>query len=318
MAAEAIWQTTVQWLAGNSVCKLVRFIQGFGFLLSTYVTVVISLDRCCVILDPMSRNKAPQRVRVMVAVSWFLSALFSIPQALVFSVQRGPFEVDFYQCISTVGGIYNKMYNIFCLLMQFMLPLSIMIIAYGLILCTISRKSKEFRDTESTSNSSEVARGQVKNTLLHKAKKKALRMSVFIVLAFIVCWFPYYVIFTGKSFGYWNIIDPNLMKGLSMMGLTNSIINPIIYGAFQLCKVNKTRSWKKGELRNTYDKVPSMRRPTSNRHHKCLSTKDTKNTYLIWRRNTLVVCRCDQFEIPKARSASLQCVVVMCQSDQET
>ena len=80
MAAEAIWATTVQWLAGNVVCKLVRFIQGFGFSLSTYVTVVISLDRCCVIMDPISRNKAPQRVRVMVAVSWFLSALFSIPQ----------------------------------------------------------------------------------------------------------------------------------------------------------------------------------------------------------------------------------------------
>ena len=80
MAAEAIWALTVQWVAGIAMCKMLRFIQGTGLLVSTYITVVISLDRCCVIIDPISRNKAPQRVRIMIIMSWFLSALFSIPQ----------------------------------------------------------------------------------------------------------------------------------------------------------------------------------------------------------------------------------------------
>lgn len=80
MAAEAIWALTVQWVAGIAMCKMLRFIQGTGLLLSTYITVVISLDRCCVIIDPISRNKAPQRVKIMIIMSWFLSALFSIPQ----------------------------------------------------------------------------------------------------------------------------------------------------------------------------------------------------------------------------------------------
>lgn len=82
MAAEAFWNITIQFLAGNAMCKILRYIQVFAFLLSTYITVVISLDRCCVILDPISRNKAPQRVRMMIIVSWFLSALFSIPQVM--------------------------------------------------------------------------------------------------------------------------------------------------------------------------------------------------------------------------------------------
>jgi gonadotropin-releasing hormone receptor len=80
IATEAIWASTVQWLAGNAMCKIVRFLQVFGMYLSTNITVVISLDRCCVILDPMSRNNAPQRIRHMVTVSWILSAFFSIPQ----------------------------------------------------------------------------------------------------------------------------------------------------------------------------------------------------------------------------------------------
>ena len=80
MGADAVWAATVQWYAGEFMCRFVKFAQVFANNLSTYVTVVISLDRCCVILYPMSRNKAPKRVRSMIICSWCLGALFSIPQ----------------------------------------------------------------------------------------------------------------------------------------------------------------------------------------------------------------------------------------------
>ena len=80
MGTEAIWNSTVQWFAGDVMCKFVKFAQVFALNLSTCVTVVISLDRCCVILDPMSRNKAPRRVRTMIILSWIACAVFSIPQ----------------------------------------------------------------------------------------------------------------------------------------------------------------------------------------------------------------------------------------------
>ena len=80
MGADAIWSATVQWYAGEFMCKFVKFAQVLSNNLSTYITVVISLDRCCVILYPMSRNKAPKRVRNMIICSWCLCAIFSIPQ----------------------------------------------------------------------------------------------------------------------------------------------------------------------------------------------------------------------------------------------
>ncbi|KAK3799053.1 hypothetical protein RRG08_051336 [Elysia crispata] len=55
-------------------------LSAFALYLSTYITVVISLDRCVAILDPMRRNGAAQRVKIMVCFAWILSALFSIPQ----------------------------------------------------------------------------------------------------------------------------------------------------------------------------------------------------------------------------------------------
>ena len=99
-----------------------------------------------------------------------------------------------------------------------------------------------FTEPESISTSSEFARGQVRSTFMRKAKRKALRMSVFIVATFIICWFPYYVIFTRKAFGNSEeTYDPTLVTVLTTIGQSNSVLNPIIYGAFHLCKVHKPR-----------------------------------------------------------------------------
>ena len=77
---DAVWASTVQWLAGNAMCKMVKFLQVFGLYLSTYIIVIISIDRCYAILDPMSRNSAPKRVRMLIILAWIFSALFSLPQ----------------------------------------------------------------------------------------------------------------------------------------------------------------------------------------------------------------------------------------------
>ena len=55
-------------------------LQVFALYLSTYITIAISLDRCVAILDPMRRQGATQRVRIMMVLAWGCSALFSIPQ----------------------------------------------------------------------------------------------------------------------------------------------------------------------------------------------------------------------------------------------
>jgi gonadotropin-releasing hormone receptor len=83
--SDAVWVATVQWFAGTPVCKLIKFLQVFGLYLSTYIIVIIALDRCLAILDPMGRTRAPRRVRIMVVVAWAVSAVFSLPQVCTFS-----------------------------------------------------------------------------------------------------------------------------------------------------------------------------------------------------------------------------------------
>jgi len=38
------------------VCKLVKYLQLFGLYMSTYIVVVIAIDRCSAVLDPLRTN----------------------------------------------------------------------------------------------------------------------------------------------------------------------------------------------------------------------------------------------------------------------
>lgn len=105
---DAVWASTVQWLAGNAMCKIVKFLQVFGLYLSTYITVIISIDRCYAILDPMSRNSAPKRVRSLIILAWICSALFSLPQVsqpIFFPLSKSVYEGFL------VGGKMTVSYN---------------------------------------------------------------------------------------------------------------------------------------------------------------------------------------------------------------
>ncbi|ESP05621.1 hypothetical protein LOTGIDRAFT_103088 [Lottia gigantea] len=248
---EGIWAATVQWYGGTAMCKIIKFIQVFSLYLSTYVTVAIGLDRCVAILDPMRRKSAPTRVRTMIMLAWFFSALFSIPQAIIFNVRRGPFKEDFYQCV-TMGSYPNawqeEVYSIASFLLMFVIPLVIIGTAYGLIFSTIARKSKEFikkNPTVRTTSYNDIQRGPVRSNLLRKAKRKSLRMSIVIVVVFVMCWTPYYVIFICLTFLDWEEINPRIYRlvlWLFFLGMSNAVMNPLIYGAFQICKVHTPRS----------------------------------------------------------------------------
>lgn len=50
---EAIWSFTVEWLAGDAACRLVKILQMFALYLSTLVLVLIGIDRWIAVKYPM-------------------------------------------------------------------------------------------------------------------------------------------------------------------------------------------------------------------------------------------------------------------------
>ena len=74
------WHVTVYWRAGDVPCRMLMFCRAFGFYLSSFILVTISLDRYFAILHPLSLNDADKRGKLMLALAWLFSFVASIPQ----------------------------------------------------------------------------------------------------------------------------------------------------------------------------------------------------------------------------------------------
>lgn len=80
MPLDAIWNITVQWYAGNAMCKLLCFLKLFAMHSSAFILVVVSLDRHHAILHPLEALDAGRRNRRMLLAAWILSILLASPQ----------------------------------------------------------------------------------------------------------------------------------------------------------------------------------------------------------------------------------------------
>ncbi len=84
---ETAWHITVGWRAGDAACRLFMLCRVFGFYLSSFILIAISLDRYFAITHPLSLTDADRRGKIMLALAWLFSLIASIPQVSVCGYQ---------------------------------------------------------------------------------------------------------------------------------------------------------------------------------------------------------------------------------------
>uniref|UniRef100_A0A8C5D1L6 Type II GnRH receptor n=1 Tax=Gouania willdenowi TaxID=441366 RepID=A0A8C5D1L6_GOUWI len=234
MPVDAVWNITVQWLAGDLACRLFMFLKLQAMYSCAFVTVVISLDRQSAILNPLAINMARERNRTMLLVAWTMSIFFSIPQIFIFHNVTITYPANFTQCTTKGSFVYHwqeTAYNMFTFSCLFLLPLVIMIICYTRIFIQISKQMKK-KDVSSDEPHLRCSKNNIP-----KARMRTLKMSIVIVICFIVCWTPYYLL------GLWYWFFPDDLEGkvshslthiLFIFGLFNACLDPVIYGLFTI------------------------------------------------------------------------------------
>ncbi|XP_037720381.1 gonadotropin-releasing hormone receptor isoform X1 [Drosophila subpulchrella] len=266
---EAAWCYTVQWLANELTCKLVKLFQMFSLYLSTYVLVLIGVDRWIAVKYPMKSLNMAKRCHRLLGGTYILSLVLSLPQFFIFHVARGPFVEEFYQCVT--HGFYTadwqeQMYATFTLVFTFLLPLCILFGTYMSTFRTISSSEKMFQGSKLANYTTAKLPTQTnRQRLIHKAKMKSLRISVVIIIAFLICWTPYYVMMIMFMF-----LNPDkrlgddLQDAIFFFGMSNSLVNPLIYGAFHLCPGKGGKSSGGGGNNNAYslNRGDSQRTPS--------------------------------------------------------
>ncbi|XP_067621028.1 adipokinetic hormone/corazonin-related peptide receptor variant I isoform X2 [Eurosta solidaginis] len=235
MPLEIAWAYTVQWRSTDFVCRLMSFFRVFGLYLSSFVLVSISIDRYYAILKPLKFSTS--RGRIMLAIAWIASVVCSAPQAYVFHLEQHPKVKEYYQCVSFHSfptELHKMIYNISNMCAMYCFPLITFIYCYGSIYLEIYRKSKRMVNGDDKNGFARFRRSN--DDVLGRAKKRTLKMTITIVIVFVICWTPYYIIccwfWIDKVTAY--NVNPLLRKILFIFAVTNSCMNPLVYGVFNI------------------------------------------------------------------------------------
>ncbi|XP_041665162.1 gonadotropin-releasing hormone II receptor-like [Cheilinus undulatus] len=229
MPLDAVWNITVQWYAGDVMCKLLCFLKLFAMHSVAFILVVVSLDRYRAILHPLDSLDAGLRNRRMLLVAWTLSLLLASPQLFIFRAIKAD-GVDFTQCVTHGSFQYRwqeTAYNMFHFVTLYVFPLLVMTFCYTRILTKINGQMHKSKEGEHCLRRSGT-------DMIPKARMKTLKMTIVIVSSFVICWTPYYLL------GIWYWFQPAMIKHtpeyvnhiLFIFGNLNSCCDPVIYGFF--------------------------------------------------------------------------------------
>lgn len=125
-----------------SACKIVKFAQVFSVYASTYVLIQMGIDRYNCICKPIkSFIWTPKNASYGIILSWLIAALFASPQLFIFSIKHNEAVLG-DTCFASFGEKGNpnweRAYVIYHALLQFFIPLFILIFLYTKIFIAVS------------------------------------------------------------------------------------------------------------------------------------------------------------------------------------
>ncbi|XP_068561256.1 C-X-C chemokine receptor type 2-like isoform X2 [Cebidichthys violaceus] len=214
------WATSVTkgWVFGDAMCKIVTVFQELSFYSSILFLTCISMDRYMVIVRAMETRKA-NRQRVSWAVCaavWAVGALLSLPGLLnsAYLSETSQQTTCREQYDPGSADVWRLVTRILRHTLGFLVPLAVMLLCYGVTVRRLLRIRGGFQ------------------------RQRAMRVIVFVVVAFLLCWTPYHLAVMVDTFFRAKIVPyrcparmavDQAMFGTQSLGLLHSCVNPVLY-----------------------------------------------------------------------------------------
>ncbi|XP_055413923.1 oxytocin receptor [Bubalus kerabau] len=239
---QLLWDITFRFYGPDLLCRLVKYLQVVGMFASTYLLLLMSLDRCLAICQPL-RSLSRRTDRLAVLVTWLGCLVASAPQVHIFSLREVADGV--FDCWAVFIQPWGpKAYITWITLAVYIVPVIVLATCYGLIsfkiwqnlrLKTAAAAAEAAAGAEGAAAdwAGRAALARVSNVkLISKAKIRTVKMTFIVVLAFIVCWTPFFFV------QMWSVWDADAPKEASpfiiamLLASLNSCCNPWIYMLF--------------------------------------------------------------------------------------
>ncbi|XP_052901753.1 cardioacceleratory peptide receptor-like [Anopheles moucheti] len=243
---DIVQRITISWLAGNVACKLIRFVQVWVTYASTYVLVALSIDRYDAITHPMNFSGCWKRARRLVAAAWGFSAVFSSPMFYLYEERT---IQDQLQCWIDLGDPFRwQVYMCWVAASLFVIPAFIISACYVIIIRTIWSKGSMLGPAPVGAGANGAKHRPIRNGgcaelasrrassrgIIPRAKVKTVKMTIVIVIVFVLCWSPYIVFDLLQVFEQIPKTQTNIAIATFIQSLAplNSAANPLIYCLF--------------------------------------------------------------------------------------
>ena len=215
----------IQGALGTALCKTTNFIEKLCLGVSILNLVLVATDRYLAVMFPHKKYFTSRRAFLTIGLVWLLSALYCSP-------------------ILYYGGLLKEQEKTLCkvrrffphwkawylpFLVQLLLTLVIVLVLYVLILNKLLRRKFRHRIGLARSDSFSTNEG----TRDAKINRRVLKMVAAILIAFYVCFLPYWIGWVFCSYHYSKLICNDTYIFISIyLSYANSTLNPLIYCVF--------------------------------------------------------------------------------------
>ncbi|XP_063291905.1 formyl peptide receptor 2-like [Pelobates fuscus] len=208
------WAMRGHWPFGEIMCKAIFFLLYLNMFSSISFLLLISVDRCTSVLYPVwSKNhRTPRLAAIVSVITWMLCFALSCPYLPYYEVVHDPYT-NLEHCVPMFedgDGITNWKRNSMLItqfLSMFLIPFSIILVCYTLIMIRIGR-----RKSLSGSN-------------------RPFKIIISIILCFFICWFPFHFwpLIQIMDIGLSTNLDFIMFHIFCCLAFFNSCLNPILY-----------------------------------------------------------------------------------------
>ncbi|KAM9345015.1 orexin receptor type 2 [Symphorus nematophorus] len=257
LPASLVVDITETWFFGNTLCKVVPYLQTISVSVSVLTLSCIAQDRWYAICHPLMFKSTAKRARKSIVVIWVVSCIIMIPQAIVMECSSLLPELTNKTSLFTVcdehwgAEIYPKVYHTCFFIVTYFAPLCLMVLAY-IQIChklwcqqipgstsVLQRKWRSMQCSATTSGLGEPMRVRTSTVCAEikqvRARRKTARMLMVVLFVFALCYLPISVLNVMKRvFGtFKNTNDRETVYAWFTFShwliYANSAANPIIY-----------------------------------------------------------------------------------------
>ncbi|XP_074865856.1 histamine H2 receptor [Carettochelys insculpta] len=222
----AIYELTCKWHFGSTLCNIYISLDVMLCTASILNLFMISLDRYYAITAPLRYTQlvTPLRVAVAMFLIWAVSLMVSfLPIHLGWNTNGTGVQNTGVNNSKVCKLEVNAVYGLVDALLTFYLPLVVMCITYYRIFRIAREQAKRINHASSCT--------AVSPALPTVKEHKATVTLAAVLGAFIICWFPYFTVFTYRGMVGDHMVDHTSQSIVLWLGYANSALNPILYAA---------------------------------------------------------------------------------------